>query len=165
MTEKTTENSIKTPMSDKTFAKLIIPSVVAIIICMVALCGTTFAWLSDTNESGKNKITSGFFNVTVTTVKCDGTPCEKLDEKGFLYLVPVADNRQKLEISAERDAGASKKGYVLVEYIDADGNNVKPPQMWDVNDYGSLLLEITVTDIAGEFKVRITPVFGAKPTP
>ena len=43
-------------LSDKTFARLIATSVVAILICLICLCSTTWAWFTDSVSLNVNKI-------------------------------------------------------------------------------------------------------------
>lgn len=50
-------------MSNKTTKKALFTSVMSLIICVVMLMGTTFAWFTDSVTSGKNKIMAGNLDV------------------------------------------------------------------------------------------------------
>lgn len=56
--------------------RLFLPSIVGILICMVCLSGTTWAWFSGSVQTGAQTITAANFNVTVaidpTPVKSEG---------------------------------------------------------------------------------------------
>lgn len=56
--------------------RLLVPSIVGIIICMVCLAGTTWAWFSASVQTGAQTITAASFNVKVaitpTPVKSEG---------------------------------------------------------------------------------------------
>ncbi|MBR2611589.1 MAG: hypothetical protein IKC72_00845 [Clostridia bacterium] len=51
-----TEENNKKPMSDKALNRLVIGSVLSILMCLVALCSTTFAWFTDTAEATSSTI-------------------------------------------------------------------------------------------------------------
>ena len=65
--------------------RALINSVISLLICFSMLLGTTFAWFTDEEKSGVNKIMSGNLDVELTHEKIDGTP-EKVTENTVLFL-------------------------------------------------------------------------------
>lgn len=65
-----------TKPTDKNLMRLFLPSIVGILICMVCLAGTTWAWFSASVQTGAQTITAASFNVEVaitpTPVKSEG---------------------------------------------------------------------------------------------
>ena len=52
------QNEIKQILTDKAFSRLVITSILAIFICIVCLCSTTFAWFNASQMSAGNEIHS-----------------------------------------------------------------------------------------------------------
>ncbi len=50
-------------MSKKNLKKALIPSLIALVLCFAMLLGTTFAWFTDTAETGTNVIASGNLSI------------------------------------------------------------------------------------------------------
>jgi len=50
-------------MSKKNLKKALIPSVIALVLCFAMLLGTTFAWFTDTAETGTSVIKSGTLDI------------------------------------------------------------------------------------------------------
>ena len=50
-------------MSKKNLKKALIPSLIALALCFAMLLGTTFAWFTDTAETGTNVIASGNLSI------------------------------------------------------------------------------------------------------
>lgn len=65
-----------TKPTDKNLMRLFLPSIVGILICMVCLAGTTWAWFSASVQTGAQTITAANFNVKVAI---DPTPVESAD--------------------------------------------------------------------------------------
>lgn len=65
-----------TKPTDKNLMRLFLPSIVGILICMVCLSGTTWAWFSGSVQTGAQTITAANFNVKVAI---DPTPVESAD--------------------------------------------------------------------------------------
>ena len=62
----------------KTTKRALLSSVIAMLICVTMLIGTTFAWFTDTASTGVNKIVSGNLNVDIIGADSD-SHIEKLD--------------------------------------------------------------------------------------
>ena len=63
--------------STKTTKRALLSSVVAMLVCITMLIGTTFAWFTDTASTAVNKIQSG--NLDVALEMFDGTNWESAD--------------------------------------------------------------------------------------
>ena len=61
----------------KATKRALLTSVMALVMCVVMLVGTTFAWFTDTASTGVNKITSG--NLHVEIQNKEGTKIENLE--------------------------------------------------------------------------------------
>ena len=53
-------------LTDKAFMRLAITSIAGILICIVCLCSSTYAWFSDSTPSGTNEIKSSQCTLTVS---------------------------------------------------------------------------------------------------
>ena len=51
--------------ADRMLWKALLPSVLGMIICVILLCGTTFAWFTDSVHTSGSKITAGNFSVNL----------------------------------------------------------------------------------------------------
>lgn len=60
------QNNNPVTLTDKAFSRLIISSILAIIVCIFALCGATFAWFTSSTTSENNNIKSGIFELDVS---------------------------------------------------------------------------------------------------
>ena len=63
--------------NQKATKRALLTSVMALVMCVVMLVGTTFAWFTDTASTGVNKITSG--NLHVEIQDKEGTKIENLE--------------------------------------------------------------------------------------
>ena len=75
--------------NQKATKRALLTSVMALVMCVVMLVGTTFAWFTDTASTGVNKIVAG--NLKVDIVDKNGTSVAKGDTKRALNFVS-ADN-------------------------------------------------------------------------
>ena len=89
------QNKPKAKLTDKAFSRLVLTSVLAIIVCIVCLCSTTYAWFTDSAPSNENEIKMAeTFDLTVTVTK-DGTPLADIEngvelEAGVVYTVTLS---------------------------------------------------------------------------
>ncbi|MBR2474427.1 MAG: hypothetical protein IKB51_05300 [Clostridia bacterium] len=100
-------------MTEKAFSQSLIISFVSILLCLVVLCSTTYAWFTSEKASSSNTLTSGSFDIAVSVKIKDGADLE-----------PLADGSYKLEASKtyiveiNPAAGATVKGYCIVTIDD-----------------------------------------------
>ena len=64
------EKQNKHKLSDKAFVRLVVTSVLGILVCIICLCSSTFAWFSASVPSTDNKIkTSDYTELSVSIIK------------------------------------------------------------------------------------------------
>lgn len=75
METKTNDNQIK----EKSITGALLPSILSIILCVLCLCASSWAWFVDKEESGKTTLKAGSFNVTVEVSTKDDVPVTLTD--------------------------------------------------------------------------------------
>ena len=118
----------------RTTKRALLSSVMAVLICVAMLIGTTFAWFTDTASTAVNKIQSGKLDVALE-MSTDGTNWETAEGKTLTF--KTADNRAA--------------GQILWE----PGCTYELPQLRVVNK-GNLALKykIQITGIQGDAKLN-----------
>ena len=118
----------------KTTKRALLSSVMAMLICITMLIGTTFAWFTDTASTAVNKIQSGNLDVALEMQKSDGS---WVSAEGQTLTFKTADNRAA--------------GQILWE----PGCTYELPQLRVVNK-GNLALKykIQITGIQGDAKLN-----------
>ena len=118
----------------KTTKRALLSSVVAMLVCITMLIGTTFAWFTDTASTGVNKIQAGNLDVALEMQKSDGS---WVSAEGQTLTFKTADNRAA--------------GQILWE----PGCTYELPQLRVVNK-GNLALKykIQITGIQGDAKLN-----------
>ena len=86
--------------SSKSTKRALISSALAILMCVVMLIGTTFAWFTDTASTAVNKIQAGNLKVDLEMQKPDGS-WESAEGKTLEW--KTADNRAQTDILWEPD--------------------------------------------------------------
>ena len=76
--------------NQKATKRALLTSVMALVMCVVMLVGTTFAWFTDTASTGVNKIQAGNLDVALEMQKPDGS-WESAEGKTLTF--KTADNR------------------------------------------------------------------------
>ena len=65
----------------KATKRALLTSVMALVMCVVMLVGTTFAWFTDTASTGVNEIVAGNLKVDLQYAKAwDGTGAPRYDD-------------------------------------------------------------------------------------
>ena len=142
--------------NQKATKRALLTSVMALVMCVVMLVGTTFAWFTDTASTGVNKIVSGNLKVDIIGEKSDshietlnftkagtvvGTDAAAaiLWEPGCRYLTEgfrIANNGNlALKWKAEINKGGARDGKVAGSTIAKDGKS-----LLDVIDFYVCLL-------------------------
>ena len=120
--------------SSKSTKRALISSTLALLMCVVMLIGTTFAWFTDTASTGVNKIQAGNLDVALE-MSTDGTNWESAEGKTLTF--KTKDNRAADQILWE------------------PGCTYELPQLRVVNK-GNLALKykIQITGIQGDAKLN-----------
>lgn len=59
--------------NSKSAKRAFVSSAIAVLLCVVMLIGTTFAWFTDTAKTGVNKIQSGTLDIELQMKDKDGS--------------------------------------------------------------------------------------------
>lgn len=86
MDNNTNSNKQNEKLNDKAFLRLAITSIAAILVCIVCLCSTTFAWFSDSIPNKGNQITTASKCELSVTVQNSSSEIIYLDENGSAVL-------------------------------------------------------------------------------
>ena len=118
----------------KTTKRALLSSVMAMLLCITMLIGTTFAWFTDTASTAVNKIQSGTLDVALEMQNSDGS---WVSAEGKTLTFKTADNRAADQILWE------------------PGCTYELPQLRVVNN-GNLALKykIQITGIQGDAKLN-----------
>ena len=104
-----------TKITEKAFSQNILISIAGILLSIVMLCSSTYAWFSADISSNTNKLESGHFRINVVSVApvVDGTPLNEnaitANASGVYTLVEGT-----YMITVEPTAESNVKGYCLV---------------------------------------------------
>lgn len=125
----------------KTTKRALLSSVMAIVLCLAMLIGTTFAWFTDSASTAVNKIQAGTLEIELqyaTAWDASGVPTAWADAEGKT-------------LNFRKAAGAAANEAILWE----PGCTYKLPELRIVNK-GNLALQykILITGIAGDAKLN-----------
>ncbi len=93
----------KKPMTDKALNRLVIGSVLSILMCLVALCSTTFAWFTDTAKAAPSTIQTAPNCLLEIVVDESGTPLS--DIENGVTLVAGVTYRVTLTLPKDSSSG------------------------------------------------------------
>lgn len=150
--------------SEKAFFHNLITTVVSILICLVMLCSTTFAWFSSGTSSDSNALSSGSFSLTVLlgenigdaiTEENEMEPFERNESNGVCtYKLSAGEYLVLLVLSEETKA----KGHCAVEINGVErhteviiGENTVNKDGYEMNAPLSFVLEIVEDDTLVKF--------------
>lgn len=127
----------------KATKRALLTSITALVMCVVMLVGTTFAWFTDTASTGVNKIQAGNLNIEL-----------QMKDNGGNWV-----NAEGKTLEFQKAAGAPANEKVLWE----PGCTYKLPELRVVNN-GNLALkyEIAITGATGSAKLLDAIKFTAK---
>ena len=91
--------------------RALLTSVTALVMCVVMLAGTTFAWFTDTASTGVNKIQAG--NLKVDIVDKEGTTSLDGKSLSFVKAGPTADTGATTEILWEPGCRYLTEGFKI----------------------------------------------------
>jgi len=75
--------------SKKTTRRALLTSVLSLLLCLSMLVGTTFAWFTDSVESGTNVIAAGNLDVELKYASTPDGTYESVEGKGDLFVAPA----------------------------------------------------------------------------
>ena len=133
-------------VSDVSFSRIIVSSVLGILLCIFCLAGLTWAWFSGSSSSAANSITAAEFKVKVTI---NGIDITSADGK---YTLNQTEN--KITVTAD---GSATTGYCIVKFGE---NTYHTIQIFKVPAEGKpQSVTFTVNSVAGA-KLEIIPQWG-----
>ena len=138
-------------VSDVSFSRIIVSSVLGILLCIFCLAGLTWAWFSGSSSSAANSITAAEFKVKVTI---NGSEITSADGK---YTLNQTEN--KVTVTAD---GSATTGYCIVKFGE---NTYHTIQIFKVPaEKKPQSVTFTVKSVAGA-ELEIIPQWGtyAKP--
>lgn len=152
-------------VTDDALSRSIISSVIGIIICMVCLVGTTWAWYSLSVESGENETFGANFDFDVAVTK---NPTETTDQPAELVLPQdgqysldggtyTVKLTKKPETSTETENYSSNKGFcrAIVKAIDCQEGTPYYVRVDFSGDKSAVTFKVT-----GPCVLNITPMLG-----
>lgn len=95
------------------------PAVLCIVLCMVSLCGVTFAWYSASSGSTTEQIQTASYDITATVAETGGGELTLAD--GVYNLSAGKTYRFVLE---QKAATTASTGYCVITLTDANGDTV-----------------------------------------
>ncbi|MBQ8425795.1 MAG: hypothetical protein IJX17_07280 [Clostridia bacterium] len=126
-------------ITDKAFNRALIISILGILMCMVCLCSSTWAWFKDDVVNNKNVIESASYGI-VSIVKLDGTSEEIVETEKNTYT--LTSGKYQVTLNKEGDA---RYGYVIIS--DDIGSKIYTETMNDTQTTFTYVLEITADKI------------------
>ena len=133
-------------VSDVSFSRIIVSSVLGILLCIFCLAGLTWAWFSGSSSSAANSITAAEFKVKVTINDIEITSA---DGK---YTLNQTEN--KVTVTAD---GSATTGYCIVKFGE---NTYHTIQIFKVPaEKKPQSVTFTVNSVAGA-KLEIIPQWG-----
>ena len=89
------QNKKTDALTDKAFLRLMVTSFLAIFVCIVCLCSTTWCWFSDSAPSSDNRIAMASECLLEVTVAEDGTALADIEngvelQAGVAYIVTLS---------------------------------------------------------------------------
>ena len=126
------QNKPKEKLTDKAFSRLVLTSILGILVCIICLCSTTYAWFSGEKKSEQNTINSGKFDLTVSVTKVGDTTVidptnPGADDGVWEYDLPAGKYTVTLKATAE----TTVKGHCVVTI----GNGTAKHTDAIINDY------------------------------
>ena len=130
----------------KATKRALLTSVMALVMCVVMLVGTTFAWFTDTASTGVNKIQAGNLDIELEMKNASGG-WDKAEGKTLNFLQKQSDGSVKQEANILWEPGAT---YELPELRIVNKGNL------------ALKYKITVNGVTGDAKLLEAIDFTAK---
>ena len=137
------------------FARSLAPAVLCIVLCMVSLCGMTFAWFSASTGSTTQQIQSATYGITATVTQ-EGVEVSATEAQTYTL---TAGKNYAFTLVQEEGTTAST-GYCVVTLTNANGTTVLY-----ANPVQKTAFTFTVTAPETEdLKVTLTAVWGNLPS-
>ena len=140
-------------ITDKAFARFVATSVFGILVCIVCLCSSTFAWFTATQDSGLNTITSGSFGHEITVEIAGASDGETVDLTDGAEKTCTLDRGKSYVVILTPTAATTVKGYCV---ITIDGVKYNTDTYGAVSEGSLKVLTFTLTLPAGNDPAEVT---------
>ena len=99
-------------ITEKSFTRTLVISIISIALCIIALCSITFAWFSDETTSVSNTLSSGSFDITVSVLDPDGVDlsADYIDGDVYSYTLDAGT----YVVSLDRTPESNVNGHCIV---------------------------------------------------
>ncbi len=95
-------------------SSILAPSLICVFVCIICLCGMSWAWFTTTQSSPAEKVVSASFSVDVKAKVSDNEFAGTLGADGKYHLGNLSvDTEYQITVSENKDSTA-KKGYCIV---------------------------------------------------
>ena len=146
-------------LTEETYLTRTVLSVIAIAVCVIALCSATYAYFSDSIVAPCATATAATYTVTVSTSAAE-TPADA--DHPYEYVCPAAANdRHTFTLSAENST--AETGYCKIKITDKDGNvsSYCTTQIFRTDGGVGRTTSVTLTIVAAEgCRIEILPHWG-----
>ena len=103
-------------LTDKAFSRLVIMSIFAILVCIICLCASTWAWFTESLPSSNNVIVAASDCKLSVSVEKDGTGVAAADMENTSTVVLEA-GEYLVTMTLPKD---SSSGYLVISTADAE---------------------------------------------
>ncbi len=149
------DNNAKNEERKDSIVPLLMPSILSICICLVCVCGMTWAWYTASVQTSAQKMTAAYYEVTVESVMDESTEVE-LKDGGYKL-----ESSKTYTITLKAEGTAEKcGGYCLIENQDGTvkyyTQTFKPQNTITINLTPTENGRYTFTGVWGSHPVGIT---------
>ena len=103
-------------VSEKAFSQGLFISVLSILLCLIALGSTTYAWFGVDTSSGNNVIESGKFALLISVTDADGNPIDVTENANGTFGCLFRDCGVYTVVLAMTEDSTATKGYCDVVF-------------------------------------------------
>ncbi len=102
---------IKQVKAETNLTRILLPSVLSILLCMVLLCGMTWAWFTSTQSAPASTIVAAKYDIEITSA--NGEDALQKNSDGTYTLTATAGVTYTVTLTA---SGTAKSGYCKVTF-------------------------------------------------
>ena len=150
-------------ITEKAFSQSVVISVLSILLCLVVLCSTTYAWFVGETTSNSNTLMSGSFDLIITVTKDDNDyPVIEDETKDGAWICNLTEEGTYI-VNLELKEGSTVKGHCLVKVGDDEFKHTAAI----VEEHTANSEDVVVTDtftftitVTGQTTVTFEPHWG-----
>lgn len=138
-----------TKLTDENIFRLLLPSIIGVVICMVCLAGMTWAWFTASVTTPLQTITAANYDVTVSVTN-DGV---EIPAENGAYTLPSGDNTVQLTAT-----GNASTGYCKI-ILSGHADTYYTPQFPNPEAQNSAAFTFTVK-VSADTEMTVIPTWG-----